>query len=672
MLIYQRLERIKTKYMQKIVELPEVLANQIAAGEVIERPASVVKELVENAIDAKSSQITIEIEESGLKSITITDNGDGMSKEDLPLSLLRHATSKIKNQSDLFRIRTLGFRGEALPSIASISLLTIKSATAEADYGNQLISKGGEVESIEPVSTPVGTKIKVENLFFNTPARLKYMKSLQAELAHIVDVVNRLSLAHPEVAFTLICDGRELTKTSGTADLKQAIAGIYGINTAKKMVEISTADLDFEVSGFVSLPELTRANRNYITILINGRYIKNFLLNRAILDGYGSKLMVGRFPIVVIDIQIDPYLADVNVHPTKQEVRISKERELMSLISSAISESLRLQDLIPDALENLAKSTTRNNNKFEQTSLPLQANKIYYDKEKGDFFTVDNRKEEPSNQPGQSNIVDSGVKIGDQVQPLVEETSPTFSVKHASRTISDVDDANHPDLDLSNQKKLTKLIENLENEETSVFPELDYFGQMHGTYLFAQGNGGLFIIDQHAAQERVKYEYYREKIGQVDNSLQQLLVPYLFEFSGSDFINLQEKTDLLNQVGIYLEEYGQNTFILREHPIWMKENEIESGVYEMCDMLLLTNNVSIKTYRAELAIMMSCKRSIKANHSLDDYSARQLLLQLAQCKNPYNCPHGRPVLINFSKADMEKMFRRIQENHTSLRDLGKY
>ncbi|KHD44639.1 DNA mismatch repair endonuclease MutL [Streptococcus hongkongensis] len=658
--------------MQKIVELPEVLANQIAAGEVIERPASVVKELVENAIDAKSSQITIEIEESGLKSITITDNGEGMSKEDLPLSLLRHATSKIKSQSDLFRIRTLGFRGEALPSIASISLLTIKSATAEAEHGNQLVSKGGEIESIEPVSTPVGTKIKVEDLFFNTPARLKYMKSLQAELAHIVDVVNRLSLAHPEVAFTLICDGRELTKTSGTSDLKQAIAGIYGINTAKKMVEISTADLDFEVSGYVSLPELTRANRNYITILINGRYIKNFLLNRAILDGYGSKLMVGRFPIVVIDIQIDPYLADVNVHPTKQEVRISKERELMGLISSAISESLRLQDLIPDALENLAKSTTRNKTKYEQTSLPLQANKLYYDKEKGDFFTVDSSKEELANQSSQSKVVDSGVKREEEVDPVVEEPSPSFSVKHASRVIMDEDDVNHPDLDLSNQKKLSKLIENLENEEASVFPELDYFGQMHGTYLFAQGNEGLFIIDQHAAQERVKYEYYREKIGQVDNSLQQLLVPYLFEFSGSDFINLQEKMPLLNQVGINLEEYGQNTFILREHPIWMKEDEIESGVYEMCDMLLLTNNVSIKTYRAELAIMMSCKRSIKANHSLDDYSARQLLLQLAQCKNPYNCPHGRPVLINFSKADMEKMFRRIQENHTSLRDLGKY
>lgn len=368
--------------MTTIIELPEVLANQIAAGEVIERPASVVKELVENAIDAKSSQITVEIEESGLKMIQITDNGEGMSHEDLPLSLRRHATSKIKSQSDLFRIRTLGFRGEALPSVASISKLTIKTATAEAEHGSILVASGGKIEQLEAVSTPVGTKIKVENLFYNTPARLKYMKSLQAELAHVVDVVNRLSLAHPEIAFTLISDGKQLTQTSGTGDLRQALAGIYGLNTAKKMIDISSADLDFEVGGFVSLPELTRANRNYITILINGRYIKNFLLNRAILDGYGSKLMVGRFPIAVIDIQIDPYLADVNVHPTKQEIRISKERELMALISTAISESLREQDLIPDALENLARSSTRSFSKPEQTSLPLQPSQLYYDLQK--------------------------------------------------------------------------------------------------------------------------------------------------------------------------------------------------------------------------------------------------------------------------------------------------
>lgn len=659
--------------MTTIIELPEVLANQIAAGEVIERPASVVKELVENAIDAKSSQITVEIEESGLKMIQITDNGEGMSHEDLPLSLRRHATSKIKSQSDLFRIRTLGFRGEALPSVASISKLTIKTATAEAEHGSILVASGGKIEQLEAVSTPVGTKIKVENLFYNTPARLKYMKSLQAELAHVVDVVNRLSLAHPEIAFTLISDGKQLTQTSGTGDLRQALAGIYGLNTAKKMIDISSADLDFEVGGFVSLPELTRANRNYITILINGRYIKNFLLNRAILDGYGSKLMVGRFPIAVIDIQIDPYLADVNVHPTKQEIRISKERELMALISTAISESLREQDLIPDALENLAKSSTRSFSKPEQTNLPLQPSQLYYDPQKNDFFVKETIVSEDMPQGfsyGTSD--DRNVKQADG--PLMDQSSPEAapSVKHASRPELTFADSEHPDIDFKNKQKLSQMLTRLEHEEQSTFPELDYFGQMHGTYLFAQGRDGLFIIDQHAAQERVKYEYYRDKIGEVDNSLQQLLVPYLFEFSGSDFINLQEKMSLLNEVGIYLEPYGNHTFILREHPIWMKEAEIESGVYEMCDMLLLTNEVSIKTYRAELAIMMSCKHSIKANHSLDDYSARQLLLQLAQCKNPYNCPHGRPVLINFSKADMEKMFRRIQENHTSLRELGKY
>ncbi|HEQ9959845.1 DNA mismatch repair endonuclease MutL [Streptococcus pyogenes] len=660
--------------MTNIIELPEVLANQIAAGEVVERPASVVKELVENAIDAKSSQITVEIEESGLKMIQVTDNGEGMSHEDLPLSLRRHATSKIKSQSDLFRIRTLGFRGEALPSVASISKITIKTATKEVTHGSLLIATGGEIETLEAISTPTGTKIKVENLFYNTPARLKYMKSLQAELAHIVDVVNRLSLAHPEVAFTLISDGRQLTQTSGTGDLRQAIAGIYGLNTTKKMLAISNADLDFEVSGYVSLPELTRANRNYMTILVNGRYIKNFLLNRAILDGYGSKLMVGRFPIVVIDIQIDPYLADVNVHPTKQEVRISKERELMALISTAISESLKEQDLIPDALENLAKSSTRHFSKPEQTQLPLQSRGLYYDPQKNDFFVKESAVSEKIPETDfYSGAVDNSVKVEKaELLPHSEEVIGPSLVKHASRPQNIFTETDHPNLDLKNRQKLSQMLTRLENEEKSVFPELDYFGQMHGTYLFAQGKDGLFIIDQHAAQERVKYEYYRDKIGEVDSSLQQLLVPYLFEFSGSDFINLQEKMALLNEVGIFLEVYGHNTFILREHPIWMKEEEIASGVYEMCDMLLLTNEVSIKTYRAELAIMMSCKRSIKANHSLDDYSARNLLLQLAQCQNPYNCPHGRPVLINFSKADMEKMFRRIQENHTSLRELGKY
>jgi len=627
--------------MSHIIELPEVLANQIAAGEVIERPASVVKELVENAIDAGSNQIIIEIEESGLKKIQITDNGHGIAHDEVELALRRHATSKIKNQADLFRIRTLGFRGEALPSIASVSVLTLLTAVDGASHGTKLVARGGEVEEVIPATSPVGTKVCVEDLFFNTPARLKYMKSQQAELSHIIDIVNRLGLAHPEISFSLISDGKEMTRTAGTGQLRQAIAGIYGLASAKKMIAIENSDLDFEISGFVSLPELTRANRNYISLFINGRYIKNFLLNRAILDGYGSKLMVGRFPLAVIHIHIDPYLADVNVHPTKQEVRISKERELMALVSEAIS----------------------NRQKVEQTILPLKENTLYYEKTE-------------LSKPSQAEVADHQVELTEERQDLtlfaketLDQLTKPAKLHFAERKPASYDQLDHPELDLAS---LDKAYDKLEREESSSFPELEFFGQMHGTYLFAQGRDGLYIIDQHAAQERVKYEEYRESIGNVDQSQQQLLVPYIFEFPADDALRLKERMHLLEEVGVFLAEYGENQFILREHPIWMTEEEIESGIYEMCDMLLLTKEVSIKKYRAELAIMMSCKRSIKANHRIDDHSARQLLYQLSQCDNPYNCPHGRPVLVHFTKSDMEKMFRRIQENHTSLRELGKY
>ncbi len=551
-----------------------------------------------------------------------------------------------------------------MPSIASVSQLTIETATDKEPHGTILIAKGGDVLSQEPISRPVGTKISVENLFFNTPARLKYMRSQQAELSHIVDIVNRLSLAHPEIAFTLVSDGNDMTKTTGSGDLRQAVAGIYGLANAKKMLEIQGSGLDFEFSGYISLPELTRANRNYLTLLINGRYIKNFLLNRAIIEGYGSKLMVGRFPIAVIDIQIDPYLADVNVHPTKQEVRLSNEQELMKSLTESISQALKTENLIPDALENLNKGKTRLKDKAHQTHLPLKDSKLYYDVKRQDFFL------KPSSTVSEKPLeTDIGEEKTSQIDNSVKEVDKEKAIRFAQRQLEENQDIDHPDFSKS---ALEKVLLQLDKEEKSTFPELEYFGQMHGTYLFAQGQSGLYIIDQHAAQERIKYEYYRQVIGDVDSSQQQLLVPYLFEFPTNDMILLKERMDHLREVGIYLEEYGEQQLILREHPIWLDEAEIESGIYEMCDMLLLTNAVSIKKYRAKLAIMMSCKRSIKANHSLDDYSARELLKELATCDNPYNCPHGRPVLVNLSKSDMEKMFRRIQENHQSLKDLGKY
>lgn len=666
--------------MGKIQELSERLANQIAAGEVVERPASVVKELVENAIDAKATQIDILIEEAGLKKIQIVDNGEGISQDDVENAFKRHATSKIHNRDDLFRIRTLGFRGEALPSIASVSEMTLETATADETQGSYLFLKGGKIEEHRPASLRTGTKITVENLFFNTPARLKYVKSLQTELSNIGDIVNRMALSHPNIAFRLVHDGHKMLSTSGTGDLKQTLAGIYGVATAKKMLKVEAKDLDFTLNGYVSLPEVTRASRNYLSVIINGRYIKNYALNKAIINGYQSKLMVGRYPIAVLEITMDPLLVDVNVHPTKQEVRLSKEKELMELISRGIAESLRQINLIPDVGENPSFKRKVEKIHTEQLDLPLEEqpkkkSDLNYDPKTGIFY-VEPKPAEPVETPVplKEEIVkktmvvpleteqEKAAIVEETPEPLIEEV-----VSAEEQVYEEAANADHPEFDLSTQsgeKVIEQAITKLENEQPKErFPMLEYFGQMHGTYLFAQSKDGLYIIDQHAAQERIKYEYFREKIGDVSDDLQELLVPFVLDYPNNDAIKLKEKTELLQEVGIYLEEFGPNSFIVRAHPTWYPAGQEESIIREMIDMLLITGSVSVKKFREATAIMMSCKRSIKANHHLNEAQARVLLTDLAQCENPFNCPHGRPVLIHFSNSDMEHMFKRIQDPH---------
>ena len=666
--------------MGKIQELSERLANQIAAGEVVERPASVVKELVENAIDAKATQIDILIEEAGLKKIQIVDNGEGINQDDVENAFKRHATSKIHNRDDLFRIRTLGFRGEALPSIASVSEMTLETATADETQGSYLFLKGGKIEEHRPASLRTGTKITVENLFFNTPARLKYVKSLQTELSNVGDIVNRMALSHPNIAFRLVHDCHKMLSTSGTGDLKQTLAGIYGVATAKKMLKVEAKDLDFTLNGYVSLPEVTRASRNYLSVIINGRYIKNFALNKAIINGYQSKLMVGRYPIAVLEITMDPLLVDVNVHPTKQEVRLSKEKELMELISRGIAESLRQINLIPDVGENPSFKRKVEKIHTEQLDLPLEEqpkkkSDLNYDPKTGIFY-VEPKQPEPVETPVplKEEIVEKTMTVPleteqekaaiveETPEPLIEEEVPT-----EEQVYEEAPNADHPEFDLSTQsgeKVIEQAITKLENEQPKErFPMLEYFGQMHGTYLFAQSKDGLYIIDQHAAQERIKYEYFREKIGDVSDDLQELLVPFVLDYPNNDAIKLKEQTELLQEVGIYLEEFGPNSFIVRAHPTWYPAGQEESIIREMIDMLLITGSVSVKKFREATAIMMSCKRSIKANHHLNEAQARVLLSDLAQCENPFNCPHGRPVLIHFSNSDMEHMFKRIQDPH---------
>ncbi|MGX7059677.1 DNA mismatch repair endonuclease MutL [Vagococcus humatus] len=632
-----------------IQELSQQLANQIAAGEVVERPASVIKELVENAIDAESTKIDIFLEEAGLKKMEVIDNGSGILPEDVLNAFKRHATSKIHTREDLFRIRSLGFRGEALPSIASVSKIVLESSTGE-QAGTYLYLEGGQVVEEKANAMRKGTRVLVTDLFYNTPARLKYVKTLQTELSHISDIVNRLAMSHPNIAFSLRHDGNQLMRTTGNGDVKQTIAGIYGVETAKKMLEIEKQDLDFQIKGYVSLPELTRASRNYISLMINGRYIKNFLLTKAIVEGYGSKLMVGRFPIAVIHITMDPLLIDVNVHPTKQEVRLSKEKELMALLSETIREALVHKQLIPDVSQSQPfKKVIASKDVSEQLSLtPKQVSSST----QLETNTYDHFQKKPLAYDSQSGRF--------YVEELPKSTGDLASDNTNQQPISEAD--------LESTALVDSVAVHEELSEPSIseeqrFPDLEYFGQMHGTYLFAQSSEGLYIVDQHAAQERIKYEYFREKIGEVTQDLQPLLVPIVLEYPTSDSLKLKELLSELTQVGIYLEDFGENSFIVRSHPTWYPNGQEESIIREMIDLVLKDGKISVAKFREDTAIMMSCKKSIKANHYLDDRQARQLLEDLKQCDNPFNCPHGRPVLIHFSNQDMEKMFKRIQDPH---------
>lgn len=635
--------------MAKIQELSDILADQIAAGEVVERPASVVKELVENAIDAGSSRIDILLAESGLKMIRVIDNGSGIEGSQVETAFKRHATSKITSRADLFRVGTLGFRGEALPSIASIADVKMTSSTAEGP-GQFVHYRGGELIEHREAQSRQGTDITVSDLFFNTPARLKYLKSLATELSKITDIINRIALSYPEIAFSLQNDERQLMRTSGQGNVQQVLANIYGTHNAQKMLDIHGESVDFRIDGYVSLPEFTRANRSYITILVNGRYIKNFHISKAIIEGYGSKLMVGRYPVAVINIQTDPLLVDVNVHPSKLEVRISEENALTELISKTIFDRLADQNLIPDAVDNLKKKRI---SKPAGEQLDLTETVLSGSFGKGKDTPTESAAVEGDDSAAalHSSVAATKPIIISTRQDLQSDRIAEFKEKYADSTTP-----------------VTKN-ENTEGEEktpsTSRFPALTYIGQMHGTYLFAEADDGLYIIDQHAAQERINYEYYRVQIGQVSDDQQDLLVPIYLDYSTTDTLRIKEKQSVLEACGLYLEEFGRNTFIVRHHPTWFKKGQEEDTVKEMVDYVLNDRNMTVAKFREATAIMMSCKRAIKANHHLDDLQAKQLLKDLAKVENPFNCPHGRPVLVHFSTTDMEKMFKRIQDPHNT-------
>lgn len=625
--------------MGKIIQLDDALSNKIAAGEVVERPASVVKELVENAIDAGSTVIEIEVEEAGLAKIRITDNGNGIEEDDVLLAFQRHATSKIKNENDLFRIRTLGFRGEALPSIASVSRLEMKTSTGDG-AGNRVVIEGGKVEVYEKASSRRGTDITITDLFFNTPARLKYMKTIHTELGNITDVVNRLALSHPEVAFRLIHNERKLLQTNGNGDVRQVLASIYGIAIAKQLVPISGESLDYKISGFASMPEVTRASRNYISTMINGRFIKNYALAKAIQEGYHTLLPIGRFPIVLLNIEMDPLLVDVNVHPSKMEVRISKEGELNELVTDIIKKAFKSKILIPSAYTQEKREVA----KSEQTTLVLD--------ERTNPTPV--KKEVIWTPPVvQSTIQERGTDLEVKVEPW----TPKVEVEEEETILNSWEDT--PSERESTEIDIETESYAIEDQEESRIPRLYPIGQMHGTYIFAQNENGLYIIDQHAAQERLKYEYFREKVGQVHAELQELLVPITLDYSTDEYLKINENRIELEKVGVFLEEFGLNSYIVRSHPQWFPKGEEKQIIEDMIEQLLSMKKVDIKKLREEAAIMMSCKASIKANRHLRNDEIQALLDDLRKASDPFTCPHGRPIIVHYSSYEMEKMFKRV-------------
>lgn len=577
------------------------LSNKIAAGEVVERLMNIVKELVENSIDAKSSEIKIELIESGLKEIKVTDNGCGMDKNDAKTCLLRHATSKIYDDDDLFNINTLGFRGEALPSIASVSKMVIK--TSNGIDGTELIVNGGIIESIKNSDLRQGTSISVSDIFYNTPARLKYLKSLYSELSNIIDYVNKMALSYPNIKFILENDSKVLLNTDGSGNLLKVINNIYGINVAKKMAKVEGNNNDYEVSGYISYPEINRSSRNSITILVNNRCIKNYDVNKCIIESYHTYLPKDRYPIVVLNINCDPFLIDVNVHPTKMDIKFSKKEELMNLITKIVSSCLEKLLLIPEV-------------KYEDRPIS-NINEVTTINSKIDF--VDKEK--------------YGIK------PKFEEMNFDFE-------------------DNFNYIKEDEEKYNIEEEHSEKFKMIEPKCLIHGTYIVGENEDGLYIMDQHAVNERINYEYYLKKLGEDSNLTTDLLVPIKLEFPSNEYIILKEHFNILDRLHISYEEFGTNTIIIRSHPTWIKKGYEEETLYKIMEVIIGEEDFSIEKFNEKIAITLACKMSIKANEYVSLEELRVLIERLRETSNPFTCPHGRPTIISYSKYELEKMFKR--------------
>ena len=582
--------------MSQIKVMDEVLANKIAAGEVVEKTMNVVKELVENSIDADSSEIIIDLIDSGVKEIKVEDNGKGMDRNDASLAFSRHATSKLIELDDLFNISSLGFRGEALPSIAAVSNMELK--TSNQEVGTKVTIDGGKNMQVESADLQQGTTIIVRNLFYNTPVRLKYLKNLYVELAYITEYLNKMALAYPSIKFKLTNNGKILLDTPGDGDLLKVIYSIYGVEVAKKMIEINGENDDYYVSGYISYPEITKSNRNSITTLVNGRVIKNNQLNKSIVEAYHTYIPKDKFPIIVINIDVDPILVDINIHPTKMDIKFSKFDTLESLIIKTIEEQLKKLVLIP-------KADVRDELSIDEVSKLM---------------------------PRKTTIEEEYTKNIDKT--TYEETTLDFDVAEENTLYED------------------------EVEKTYRIKKMIPKGIVYLTYIVAENEDGMYIIDQHAAAERINYEKVLKEITQEHKQIFDLLIPIKVELPSNEYLILKKNIETLTNMGFNIEEFGHNTVVVRSHPTWIKEGYEEEDIRKVIDIIISEDKFDLERFVWRISATQACRMSIKANDYINKEDQEYLLEELRKCDNPFTCPHGRPTIITYTKYDLEKMFKR--------------
>lgn len=592
--------------MSRIKVMDEVLANKIAAGEVVEKTMNVVKELVENSIDAKSSEITIKLIDSGVKEIEVSDNGIGMDREDAIMAFSRHATSKLKNLDDLFYIESLGFRGEALPSIASVSNVCLKTSNGET--GTLVTLEGGENIKVSSCDLQEGTTITVSDLFYNTPVRLKYLKNLYVELSNIVEYVDKMALSYPDIKFCLINNDKVLLRTDGSGDLLKVIYQIYGADVTKKMISISGENDDYYISGFISYPEVTKSNRNGITTLVNGRVIKNNELNKIIIDSYHTYIPKDKFPIVVLNIDVDPILIDINIHPTKMDIKFSKMDTLKELVTDLVTKKLKQLTLIPNAAVRDVSSIAEVSKQIKNSNDDVSYNSV----------------------------------LGDKTS--YEEIKLDFEVNAREERYNET-------------KEDTDEVEEVPVEKEYRIKKMEPRGIVYSTYIIAENEDGMYIIDQHAAAERINYEKVlaalKEKVVIVD-----LLIPVKIELSASEALIVKENFSLLEEYGFKTEEFGINTIIVRSHPSWIMDDVAEECIRKVIDIIITRESFDFDLFVWKMAATMACRMSIKANDYISYDDQMFLLDSLRKCDNPFTCPHGRPTIITYTKYDLEKLFKR--------------